>query len=323
MKTGLTLGKFAPFHKGHEYLIAHACEQVDRLYVMVYASDELPNISLATKVSWIQNRFPHVHIIQAPNGPKQTGYTDEIKRIQEQYILERLKGISIDVFFSSEPYSDHVSQALNAQGVILDINRDVVPISASQIRQDPIKYKAFMNKQVYQSLIKKVVFMGAPSTGKTTILLAAAKHFNTRYVLEYGREYWEKNNIDRVLTPEQLLFIAQEQIRQEDAALEHCDEFLFVDTNALTTWHFAQDYHSSALPELSMLADESKVRFDYVFLCGDEIPYEDTWERSGDVKRHEFQSFITHELESRGIAFTYLAGSIEERLNTIVSVLKT
>ena len=164
--------------------------------------------------------------------------------------------------------------------------------------------------------------MGAPSTGKTTILKTSAAHYKTQFVLEYGREYWEKNQIERLLTPEQLLYIAQEQIRQEDAALNACDEYLFVDTNALTTWHFAQDYYGSALPELSALAEESKDRFHFVFLCGDEIPYEDTWERSGDVKRHEFQAFITNELNRRGIKYTYLKGSVKTRLETVIETLE-
>lgn len=169
--------------------------------------------------------------------------------------------------------------------------------------------------------IKKVVFMGAPSTGKTTIVKAAAKHYQTQYVLEYGREYWEKNQVNRLLSQEQLLHIAQVQIQQEDDALKHCTDYLFVDTNALTTWHFAHDYYGCALPELSRLADESKERFDHVFLCGDEIPYEDTWERSGDVKRHEFQAFITQQLKQRGIQYTYLQGNVEERLAALIKTL--
>lgn len=164
--------------------------------------------------------------------------------------------------------------------------------------------------------------MGAPSTGKTSIVEAAALYFKTNFVLEFGREYWEKNQVNRLLSPEQLLYIAQEQIRQEDAAITKSNKFLFVDTNALTTWHFAQDYYGSALPELCTLANESKDRFEHVFLCGDEIPYEDTWERSGDVKRHEFQAFIRNELDRRGISYTYLRGSIAERLATVVSSLE-
>ncbi|MBO1256743.1 ATP-binding protein [Alteromonas sp. 5E99-2] len=163
--------------------------------------------------------------------------------------------------------------------------------------------------------------MGAPSTGKTTTATALAEHFKTELVLEYGRTYWEQNQIDRLLSQEQLLHIAEEQIRLEDKALMEANKYLFVDTNALTTWHFAQDYYGCALPELDKLADESKERFDLVFLCGDEIPFEDTWERSGEVKRKAFQIFIEKELIRRGIPYTKLTGSVESRVQKVIDEL--
>lgn len=163
--------------------------------------------------------------------------------------------------------------------------------------------------------------MGAPSTGKTTIAKKLAEHFSTQLVLEYGRTFWEQNQVERLLSQEQLLYIAQEQIRQEDAALLKANEYLFVDTNALTTWHFAQDYYGCALPELDKLADESKERFDVVFLCCDDIPFEDTWERSGEVKRKEFQIFIENQLRERGIKYTILKGSVEQRMATVLEEL--
>lgn len=169
--------------------------------------------------------------------------------------------------------------------------------------------------------IKRVVFLGAPSTGKSTIAQLTAERLNTEYVAEYGREYWLKHQQDRLLTQEQLLHIAEEQIRQEDEAIKKANKFLIVDTNALTTWHFAQDYYGCAHPKLDQLADESKDRFDIVFLCSDDIPFEDTWERSGDVKREEFQQFITNQLHVRGIAYTELFGSVEERFEQIQKVL--
>lgn len=169
--------------------------------------------------------------------------------------------------------------------------------------------------------IQKVVFMGAPSTGKSTICQAAAKHFNTAHVDEFGRTYWEQNQDERRLTPEQLLYIAEEHIAIEERTLAKANKYLFVDTNALTTWHFALDYHDSALPELCVLADKSKERYQHVFLCADDIPFEDTWERSGDVKHREFQVFITNELEQRNIAYTLLTGSVEQRLAKIVETL--
>jgi nicotinamide riboside kinase len=90
----------------------------------------------------------------------------------------------------------------------------------------------------------------------------------------------------------------------------------------LTTWHFAIDYYGCALPELDKLADESKDRFDVVFLCADDIPFEDTWERSGDVKRKEFQQFITQQLHNRDIPYTLLSGTVEQRLEQANAVLQ-
>lgn len=169
--------------------------------------------------------------------------------------------------------------------------------------------------------VKRVVFLGAPSTGKTTIAEKTAKHYQTEYVAEFGRDYWIEHQVDRLLTQEQLLYIAEEQIRLEDIAIKTAKKYLIVDTNALTTWHFAQDYYCCALPALDKLADESKARFDYVFVCNDDIPFEDTWERSGDVKRKEFQAFILNQLHSRDIHYTMISGSVEQRLSQVTKVL--
>ena len=36
LKRGFTIGKFAPFHKGHEYVIKTALKDMDEFYVIVY-----------------------------------------------------------------------------------------------------------------------------------------------------------------------------------------------------------------------------------------------------------------------------------------------
>lgn len=56
MKIGLTLGKFAPLHKGHEFLIKEACKQLDGgiLYVVLYDDIHYRNIPLQTRADWIR-----------------------------------------------------------------------------------------------------------------------------------------------------------------------------------------------------------------------------------------------------------------------------
>ena len=171
-------------------------------------------------------------------------------------------------------------------------------------------------------MIKKIVFLGGPSTGKTTLCETLAKQLNTLTVAEYGREYWLTHQVNRRLSPEQLLHIAQTQNDWEDQASRRANGVLLCDTNAFTTWHFALHYHGSALPELSRLASQCWARYNLVVLCGDEIPYDDTWERSGDANRHEFQQFIREYLKQQQIAYIEVQGSVAERCCEILAHLE-
>ena len=86
MKRGFTLGKFAPFHRGHQMLIETALAEVDELVVMVYATD-LINVPLQVRAGWIQRLYPTVRIIEAWDGPAGSENHPEIRREQEEYIL--------------------------------------------------------------------------------------------------------------------------------------------------------------------------------------------------------------------------------------------
>ena len=153
-KVGFTIGKFAPFHKGHEYLIETALKDMDEFYVVVYDTPEL-NIDISKKIKWIKNRFPNVNIFKAFNSPKQYGLDEESVKIQMEYLLKIIKNINVGYFYSSEEYGKHVAQYLNIKNVIVDKNRVNCPIHAGMIRSDLEKYKSFLNKQVWNDLIEK------------------------------------------------------------------------------------------------------------------------------------------------------------------------
>ena len=52
-KTGLTLGKFAPLHKGHQYLIETALGEVDELMVLIYESS-VTTVPLSVRAGWLR-----------------------------------------------------------------------------------------------------------------------------------------------------------------------------------------------------------------------------------------------------------------------------
>lgn len=318
--TGLTLGKYAPFHRGHQYVIETALAEVDEMVVLIYDTHVTP-IPLSVRANWIRTLYPQVTVIEAWDGPE--GYSNEraFEIQQEEYIIKMLNGRRITHFYSSEFYGDHVSKALDALDRRLDEARTTVPISATMIRENPFRYREFIDDVVYKDLITKVVFVGAMSTGKSTLTEALAQRYQTTFAAEYGREYWTKHQVDRRIAFEAFDEIAIGHLEREEIALLQANRYLFVDTNAITTYMYAKDYHGKAPQLLTQLALENPQRYDLFFLCDVDIPYDDTWDRSGDQKRQVFQKQIIADLHERRIPYITLQGTLSERMEQVAAVL--
>ena len=321
MTTGLVLGKFAPLHRGHQLLFDIALKENDRVIAIIYDSPEVTNIPLPVRSGWIKQLYPTVQVIEAWDGPTEVGDTPEIKSRHEAYLKKLLAGHIINAFYSSEFYGEHVSQALGAIDRRIDPNRSRIPISGTALRKNAFVWREFVDSIVYRDLVTKVVFLGAPSTGKTTLAREMALLRDTVWMPEYGREYWEKYQVERRLTLDQLVEIAETHIEREDDLISQAKGELFIDTNALTTYLFSLYYHGVAHPRLTELARQAPQRYDLTFLCDDDIPFDDTWDRSGAVQRAVFQKRIRADLLERKVPFFTLRGSISDRTSTLVGIL--
>ena len=263
-----------------------------------------------------------VRIIEAWDGPDSYGDTPEVRREQEVYILGKLNGLPITHFYSSEFYGDHVSRALGAVDRRIDEARIAVPISGTVLREDYFAGRKYLAPVVYSDLVTKVCFLGAPSTGKTTLASTLAERHKTVWMPEYGAEYWLKHQVDRRLTLEQFEEIPLEHNKLEDVQTIQSRKYLFCDTNPITTYVFAKDYHGIAGPVLTQLAKEAEKRYDLFFLCDTDIPYDDTWDRSGDRKRKWYQKQIVGDLSERRLPYFRVRGTLEERVSQVNEILR-
>ena len=327
MSTGLVLGKFAPLHKGHQMLIEKSMAQNDHTVVLIYDCRLTTKIPLTVRARWIERLYPKAIVRKCWGAPTEVSREPEHMKLQEKFILDSLNGLKIDVFYSSEWYGDHVSKALKAKNEMVDQNRQTVPISSTMIRQiltndNTLSVKPFVSDVVYHDLITRILLLGAPSTGKTTLCRALASHFGTKWVPEYGREYWARNNKGRRLTTDQLDTIAATHAKKVLNATQKANRYLFVDTDASVTKRFCEYYHNGrSTANLDGLTEESRYLYDYVVVCGNEIPYDDTEDRSGETQRTNFQGQILDDLAVRRIPFGYVFGNVNDRLYNVNDLL--
>ncbi|HOI89849.1 MAG TPA: AAA family ATPase [Candidatus Rifleibacterium sp.] len=284
-------------------------------------SPETTTIPLTVRAGWIRALYPQVQIVEAWDGPTDAGYTPEIMKIQDTYILAKFHDKGITHFYSSEPYGDHVSKALKAVNRTVDLKRLAIPVSGTQVRSDPFSARMFVHDIVYRDHVINVVFLGGPSTGKTTLAEYLAQKFSTVWMPEYGREYWDNNQVNRRLTTGQLVEIARGHIEREDQMLLKANRYLFTDTNALTTRIFSYHYHGTAEPELEDMATHCVSRYDLCFVCGTDIPYEDSIDRSGEINREIMQKQVLADLHCRRIPYLTVTGSVAERASQVCAAL--
>lgn len=170
--------------------------------------------------------------------------------------------------------------------------------------------------------VRMVVFVGAESTGKSTLAEFLAHAYGTVSVPEIGRFIWEEKQ--GRLGPDDYVEIAVRHRQAEDTARLQARRWLFVDTNALTTLLLGIQFKQVGDPppaELLRCADECRTRYAYTFVCADDIPYEEQDVRENEAWRGRIQQLVLQDLEARGIPYTVLHGGVEERARRVRAVL--
>jgi len=170
---------------------------------------------------------------------------------------------------------------------------------------------------------QRVVFVGAESTGKSTLSDYLARAYGTVSVPEIGRFIWEEKQ--GRLNADDYVEIAIRHREAEDAAMPQARRWLFVDTNALTTLLLGIQFRQVGNPppaELLRCADDCRTRYAHTFVCADDIPYEEQEVRENEAWRGRIQQLVIADLEARGIPYTVVHGSIEQRAAQVQRVLE-
>lgn len=335
---GLVVGKFCPLHLGHELLIRRATQACGELLVVSYTKPEFPGLEPARREGWLRAQFPQAHIVvlddarlaalcAARGVPARTlphnEDDGELHRHFMGWLCWTVLDLPVDAVFSSEDYGPGFARVLQqhyAQGAVAHVSvdpaRTLVPVSGTLVRQDPHARGALLSPVVRASFVRRVCVLGGESSGKTTLAQALARHFDTAWVAEYGRELWESQ--DGILSYDDLLKIGREQLRREAAAAGQARRWLFCDTSPLTTYFYCVEMFGRAEAALLELAGHD---YDLVVLCAPDFPFIQDGTRRDDSFRLRQHAWYQAELARRGIAFVHVAGSVDERVRQVAQVL--
>ncbi|MGW9684249.1 AAA family ATPase [Flagellimonas sp. 2504JD1-5] len=166
----------------------------------------------------------------------------------------------------------------------------------------------------------KVVLFGPESTGKTTLSKQLARHYNTVWVPEYAREYLQNkwNNERKTCEPQDLLPIAEGQIRLENELSKKTNDLLICDTDLLETKVYSEAYYIGHCdPLLEKYALENT--YDIYFLTYIDTPWEPDDLRDKPNEREKMFMCFKETLEKYDRNFVILKGDKKTRLQTAIN----
>jgi HTH-type transcriptional regulator, transcriptional repressor of NAD biosynthesis genes len=315
----LVVGKFAPLHAGHQLLIDRANELADELTLVIWANPDFPDMPNEVRAGWLRTLYPHACVLVGVDGPNDR-QTEHEHRLFTQALLRR-NGRSPDVVLTSEAYGEPFAAVLGIDHVLVDVDRVSVPASGSLVRGDVHGHRHLLDPRVYRHFVQLVVIMGAESTGKTTLAELLAEEFQTTWVPEYGRTHYEERGGRLDLAD--YVTIAEVHRQHEELAALSANRYVFCDTNAITTMFFSHYYNRDSLPALHDYANECRQRYAHVFVCDDDIPFEQDGWRDTLEWRTRMQGMVLHDLRVRSVPFTIVSGSLEQRVAAVRHTLQT
>jgi HTH-type transcriptional regulator, transcriptional repressor of NAD biosynthesis genes len=165
--------------------------------------------------------------------------------------------------------------------------------------------------------IKKIVLFGSESTGKSTLAAQLAEYYQTVWVPEFAREYLENEKMTTVY--EDIIPIAQGQMRLEDEQMPFANKILFCDTDILETKVYSESYFNKT-PDWLLQEIENR-RYDFYLLTDIDLPWVADGLRDRPHRREEMHTLFLHELLYRRVPFVQISGTQNERLQKAIKAV--
>ncbi len=311
------VGKFNPPHLGHLHLIERGASEVQTLFVMLCDRPD-QTISVERRRAWLEDVVPqNVVVLTTP---------DDLPAANEPWAQRALEILPSrpDVAFTSEEWGTGWAALMGARHVMVDQARTSFPVSGTDLRTDLREFFSWLVPAARAELARRVVLVGAESTGKSTLAEALAQELGTVWVPEHGRWYWEgrRHLADQSWTTDEFQRIAAAQGRlEDDLARGARSGVVIADTDALVTavWH--ERYLGVAARELDAVAAERTP--DLYLVCAPDFDWVQDGTRESKAHRHTMHESVLDRATASGADVVVLSGSHDARLSAALGRIRS
>lgn len=328
-KNGLVLGKFFPVTTGHLYLIDTAIKNCDHVHVIIShnITQTIPSDVRYLGLKKTYQNNPNVTVYQFDDAglPQHDYECGSLEEFYSYWIPEIYNLVEeLDVVFTSEDYGDGFAEYLGIEHFLVDKERKTVPISGTEVRENPFEKWDFIADELKPFFVKRIAIMGPESVGKSTMTRELANWFQTNFVDEYGRIVYENNG--NKVGVEDFIPISEGRQSLEDWTIKRSNKLLFCDTEDITTYLFLDMYcpnedHQKETVWFQNKLSENKKYDLYILLKPDCDAIQDGT-RSFLEERQAHYEVIKNELVNRECHFVEIGGDWKERFEESVEIIK-
>lgn len=355
-RVGIVFGSFAPLHQGHLDLIMRAKKENDGGCIVIvcgYDGDKgEPLMPHGKRYRYVREFFADDDLVAVyaindtesmrPNYPNGwDSWMKEFNDIWQKAIKQPMMGYVKRVWYvGDDNYYDDLINIWHETAVLVDrtVNN---PISATMIRQNPIKHWDKIATPFRRVFSHNILITGTASEGKSTLVTDLGKYFNAPHSWEWPRDYMEESGVsDWELDGADFIAFLEGQYNLNKNLINSPANhgIFFADTDSIVTRMYANIYSKdpkfAVTPEefetIAAMADElaRKSRWDKIFLIAPHGVFVDDHSRymgHGDMdSRKKLFDILCEDIKRTGDwdKATILTGTYYENFMAVVKYVK-
>lgn len=305
-RVGVVFGSFAPLHQGHLDLIMRAKKENDGGCIVIvcgYDGDKgEPLMPHSKRYRYVREFFADDDLVAVyaindtesmrPNYPNGwDSWMKEFNDIWEKAVakeyndaLECYEPTAKRIWYvGDENYYDDLVRKQHEFAILVDRVADN-PISATMIRQNPIKYWDKIATPFHRVFSHNILVTGTASEGKSTLVTDLGKYFNAPHSFEWAKDDYMKNSDISEWELDGTDFIAflhgQYNLNKTLINSPANHGIFFADTDSMVTRMYAEYY--AADKDFALTQDE----FEKVAIVADELARKSRWDKIFLVAPH-------------------------------------